>query len=106
MSQTYKIRGTIHLEVGNWTREQVKELGPDALGADAVFYASVLREAGAVSTRFASRDGNTDAPMTALEKFKVWAALASTLAEDEELSPVLRQVAWSSIDAIREVIVK
>jgi len=98
MDRVYKIKYTA--EQGSFTKTELTEA--NAGGTDALMIASVMRaDGGSTSTVFQGLDGDTKQPLTSIEQFKIFIALASYLEEDSDLPSHWRELCNGVLEAVR-----
>ena len=104
MSHKYKLKYKFDVDVGNYSKEEIKEA--DRGGADAIILTSILYpEDGSLSVYFQSFDGrNEGKDLEDKELFKVWALLANRLGRSETLTGKKQQLAQFVHDQISELI--
>lgn len=95
----FKLRYSVPIEVGNFTKEQLGNAG----GADALLVTSLLFPPdGSFSAQSWSWDGRNDGnPLEGADMFRVWTVLTAQLAADEELSYWQRGLAQDALTSVR-----
>ncbi len=103
MEHKYKIKYDIKHEVGNFSKEDIKESGSG--GTDAfVLFSIIYPEDGSYSQTYISLDGMTGEALDRNELWKLWSTLSALLAKSEELPEWKRFISETAFEMVRDVI--
>ncbi len=103
MEHKYKIKYDIKYEVGNFSKDDIKESGSGGID-DFVLFSIIYPEDGSYSQTHFSLDGRTGEVLYRNELWKLWSTLSSLLAESDELPYWKRFISETAFEMVRDVI--
>jgi len=102
---TYKLKYSLAMEPGVWTKEQINaDSNSNVGGTDAfLMFSCIYPTDNSLSVQHHSMDGRTGKEMESSEIFKLWLMIGKALSEKTELGEVRRNLSRIPMEMFREM---